>query len=400
MSGLPDKIKIPDGPEKLSVSSLVNFQLPPQRKSTGSRQTDSPSEVGRIPAKRRRSSHGLGLYGQAREFQTRIPADAGDDRFRGDGVGLFASVSAGSPPSLAHKHDSSFQPNADSLPAAHGHGCSNDGRLRPRTARMMAPRALSKRAAAEDEGPTRRPCAPRQHPKRRPTCMRRTSPRLHPKRDPVRARPTKTTAAPEPEPAPTVRPPAPAVPPKWYSRRGVHGGSKKNSGAAPAHAYAVNATTNDASTDDTDNDGSGATRLLMHAAQMQMAGLGSTLDSLQLVATVGHYRGKPESADKTFLHFCNFPIPVWDPRRFGSGMEMRTMVGPRAQISAWCPSLGSAVVLHGPKMPRLNVSSIPTPNRSTGAMAISIWVWIRPMGMIVRRAVGTRIHDFVAQYVS
>ncbi|KAJ7466519.1 hypothetical protein FB451DRAFT_1178668 [Mycena latifolia] len=44
MNGLPDMIKIPDGPEKLSlspppsllVSSLVNFQLLPQRKSTGS----------------------------------------------------------------------------------------------------------------------------------------------------------------------------------------------------------------------------------------------------------------------------------------------------------------------------------------------------------------------------
>jgi hypothetical protein len=41
MSGLPDVLKIPDGPEKLSlppnnlpVSSLIKFQLPPQHKST------------------------------------------------------------------------------------------------------------------------------------------------------------------------------------------------------------------------------------------------------------------------------------------------------------------------------------------------------------------------------
>jgi len=41
MSGLPDALKIPDGPEQLSlppnnlpVSSLINFQLPPQHKST------------------------------------------------------------------------------------------------------------------------------------------------------------------------------------------------------------------------------------------------------------------------------------------------------------------------------------------------------------------------------
>ncbi|KAJ7824369.1 hypothetical protein B0H14DRAFT_3469381 [Mycena olivaceomarginata] len=41
MSGLPDVLKIPDGSEKLSlppnnlpVSSLIKFQLPPQRKST------------------------------------------------------------------------------------------------------------------------------------------------------------------------------------------------------------------------------------------------------------------------------------------------------------------------------------------------------------------------------
>ncbi|KAJ7934966.1 hypothetical protein B0H13DRAFT_1854673 [Mycena leptocephala] len=41
MRGLPDALKIPDGPEKLSipltslpVSSLIKFQLPPQRKST------------------------------------------------------------------------------------------------------------------------------------------------------------------------------------------------------------------------------------------------------------------------------------------------------------------------------------------------------------------------------
>ena len=41
MSGLPDVLKIPDGPDKLSlllnnlpVSSLIKFQLPPQRKST------------------------------------------------------------------------------------------------------------------------------------------------------------------------------------------------------------------------------------------------------------------------------------------------------------------------------------------------------------------------------
>ncbi|KAJ7808638.1 hypothetical protein B0H14DRAFT_2608716 [Mycena olivaceomarginata] len=41
MSGLPDFLKIPDGPEKLSlpptnlpVTSLIKFQLPPQRKST------------------------------------------------------------------------------------------------------------------------------------------------------------------------------------------------------------------------------------------------------------------------------------------------------------------------------------------------------------------------------
>ncbi|KAJ6605301.1 hypothetical protein DFH09DRAFT_1067579 [Mycena vulgaris] len=41
MSGLPVALKIPDGPEKLSlppnnlpVSSLIKFQLPPQRKST------------------------------------------------------------------------------------------------------------------------------------------------------------------------------------------------------------------------------------------------------------------------------------------------------------------------------------------------------------------------------
>ncbi|KAJ6488353.1 hypothetical protein DFH09DRAFT_1105703 [Mycena vulgaris] len=41
MSGLPVALRIPDGPEKLSlppnnlpVSSLIEFQLPPQRKST------------------------------------------------------------------------------------------------------------------------------------------------------------------------------------------------------------------------------------------------------------------------------------------------------------------------------------------------------------------------------
>jgi hypothetical protein len=41
MSGLPDVLKIPDGPEKLllppnnlPVSSLIKFQLPPQHKST------------------------------------------------------------------------------------------------------------------------------------------------------------------------------------------------------------------------------------------------------------------------------------------------------------------------------------------------------------------------------
>ncbi|KAJ6478439.1 hypothetical protein DFH09DRAFT_1108349 [Mycena vulgaris] len=41
MSGLPVALRIPDGPEKLSlppnnlpVSSLIKFQLPPQRKST------------------------------------------------------------------------------------------------------------------------------------------------------------------------------------------------------------------------------------------------------------------------------------------------------------------------------------------------------------------------------
>ncbi|KAJ7037007.1 hypothetical protein C8F04DRAFT_1257559 [Mycena alexandri] len=41
MSGLPDALRIPDGPEKLSlppnslsVSGLIEFQLPPQRKST------------------------------------------------------------------------------------------------------------------------------------------------------------------------------------------------------------------------------------------------------------------------------------------------------------------------------------------------------------------------------
>jgi hypothetical protein len=41
MAGLSDKLKIPDGPEKLSlpspdlpVSKLLNFELPPQRKSS------------------------------------------------------------------------------------------------------------------------------------------------------------------------------------------------------------------------------------------------------------------------------------------------------------------------------------------------------------------------------
>ncbi|KAJ7463548.1 hypothetical protein FB451DRAFT_1180033 [Mycena latifolia] len=53
------------------------------------------------------------------------------------------------------------------------------------------------------------------------------------------------------------------------------------------------------------------------------------------------------------------------------------------RVNVWCPSLGSAGVLDGPKMARPDVDSVPAPNRSTGAMAIAIWVWIRPVGIIV-----------------
>jgi hypothetical protein len=53
MAGLPDKLKIPDGPEKLSlpsrdlpVSKLLKFELPPQRKfSTFADPSDYLSEV-------------------------------------------------------------------------------------------------------------------------------------------------------------------------------------------------------------------------------------------------------------------------------------------------------------------------------------------------------------------